>query len=130
MKKEAIYLLNNIKLSQIKKINRLKVHNTKFKISLLTILYKLGYINSFSVDDDNKIIIQLKYIGYAGAIRDIRFISKPSNPVYIKNKQLKKLKKNHLFGTNGFLICSTNKGIMTDQEMQLLNLGGKLLFKI
>lgn len=130
MNKEGIYLLNNIKVKQSKRVSKLISNNSKFKVKLLFILYKLGYIASFKLNVHNKLIIYLKYVENRRVIRDIQFISKPSNRIYIKNKEIKRWKKNHLQKTNGFLICSTNKGIMTDQEMSLLNIGGEPLFRI
>lgn len=130
MNKEGIYLLNNIKIKQSQRITKLISYNSKFKVKLLFILYKLGYIASFKLNNNNNLIIYLKYTESRGVIRDIQFISKPSKRIYIKNKEIKKWKKNHLQKTNGFLVCSTSKGLMTDQEMSLLNTGGELLFRI
>lgn len=130
MNKEGIYLLNNIKIKQAQRITKVISYNSKFKVKLLFILYKLGYISSFKLNGNNKLITYLKYIESRGVIRDIEFISKPSRRIYIKSKEIKKWKRNHLQKTNGFLICSTSKGLMTDQEMTLLNIGGELLFRI
>lgn len=90
MNKEGIYLLNSIKVKQSQRATRLITNSSKFKVMLLSILYKLGYIASFKLDGNNKLTTYLKYVESRGVIRDIQFVSKPSRRVYIKNSEIRK----------------------------------------
>jgi len=130
MNKTLADFLNKIKISQNYKIKSFITRKNKKIILILNILQKLGYINNYQITKNNYIKIYLKYNKNIGAIRNIQIISKPSKRIYTKVKDHFKISKLIIFKTNGFLIYSTNKGIITQQESILLNTGGELLFKI
>ena len=69
--------------------------------------------------------VELKYDDKKGAIRDVKFISKPSRRFYIGYKEIKPVK-----GGYGLLIMSTPKGILTGQEAKKKKVGGEALFEI
>lgn len=123
--------LNIIKIKQNQKIRNIAFKKTKKRVMISDLLYKLGFLSSLKIIK-NKIIIGLKYHkGKVGAIRDIVLISKPSNKIYGKIKNIKKFHRNNIYNnSNGFFIFSTNKGIITENEATLLNTGGEILFKI
>jgi small subunit ribosomal protein S8 len=104
------------------------VQNSKLCINVLSVLYKLGYIRGFIVKDKKKnIIILLKYINNKPVIRNIAVISTPGRRTYIKHKKLEKFLKKK---DSGFLLLSTSKGILTDEESNIFKIGGEALLKI
>src|SRR5690606_15232956 len=103
------------------------VQNSKLCINVLSVLYKLGYIRGFIVKDKKNIIVLLKYINNKPAIRNIAVISTPGRRTYIKHKKLEEFLKKK---DSGFLLLSTSKGILTDEESNLFRIGGEALLKI
>jgi len=58
-------------------------------------------------------------------ISEVERVSKTSKRVYIKSKDVKKVKSGL-----GLLILSTPKGIMTDKQARETKVGGEALFKV
>lgn len=103
------------------------VQNSKLCINVLSVLYKLGYIRGFIIKDKKNIIILLKYINNKPVIRNIAVISTPGRRTYIKHKKLEKFLEKK---DSGFLLLSTSKGILTDEESNIFKIGGEALLKI
>jgi small subunit ribosomal protein S8 len=103
------------------------VQNSKLCINVLSVLYKLGYIRGFIVKDKKNVIILLKYINNKPVIRNIAVISTPGRRTYIKHKKLEKFLQKK---DSGFLLLSTSKGILTDEESNMFKIGGEALLKI
>ena len=103
------------------------VQNSKLCINVLSVLYKLGYIRGFIIKDQKNITILLKYINNKPVIRNIAVISTPGRRTYIKHKKLEKFLKKK---DSGFLLLSTSKGILTDEESNIFKIGGEALLKI
>jgi small subunit ribosomal protein S8 len=126
-------MISRLKNSSNKKLSDVIILNSKICLNILYILYRLGYINGFSILNKRYIKVYLKYsnIGMS-SIRQITRISKQGNRVYC-NKKYSKLNKNLLHNMNknsGILIVTTNKGIITINEMLLYNCGGEILLYI
>lgn len=103
------------------------VQNSKLCINVLSVLYKLGYIRGFIVKDQKNVIILLKYINNKPVIRNIAVVSTPGRRMYIKHKKLEKFLARK---DSGFLLLSTSKGILTDEESNMFKIGGEALLKI
>ena len=103
------------------------VTKTKQNIKLLNCLYKEGYIigYTFSIKNNNRISVTLKYKNYKPVIKNINFISKTSKEVFCSLKQLSKQNDNNIL-----YIIFTTKGYMSISEAKLNNLGGQLILKI
>jgi small subunit ribosomal protein S8 len=104
-----------------------QVPNSKLCQGCLLILYKLGYIQNFTITNKKNITVFLKYTDNTPNIRNLTRISTPGRRTYSKAKKLKILFKNK---DNGFIILSTSKGLLTDEEARLFNIGGELLLKV
>jgi len=103
------------------------IQNSKLCANILAVLYRLGYIRGYVVRDKKIITVLLKYINNKPIIRSVHVISTPGRRKYIDCKTLEaELRKKD----NGFFILSTSKGIMTDEESVMLNVGGEVLLKI
>jgi small subunit ribosomal protein S8 len=120
-------LVMRIKVANTAKILKINVINSKLCLNILKVMYKLGYIRGFIVIDSKTITVLLKYINNKPVIKNIYVISTPGRRVYLKSKELKRQidKKD-----SGFYIISTSKGLMTDEEVLLFNIGGEALIKI
>lgn len=104
-----------------------KVPNSKLCQNCLITLYNLGYLQHFIIKDKKTIIVLLKYNNNRPSMRNLVRISTPGHRMYFKSKKLKMLSKNK---DNGFLLLSTSKGILTDEEARLFNVGGELLLRV
>lgn len=109
------------------KLTNVEIANSTLCANVLLLLYKLGYIKGYTIKNKKKIIVFLKYLNNKPCIRNIYRISTPGRRVYLT---LNKLKKNLRRKNNGFYIFSTNKGLLTDEEVLSFNLGGEVLLKV
>ena len=104
---------------------------SKSAIIILEILRKEGYIVGFQeIYSPRKkrtfLKIILKYSAKGTpSIKKIFQISKPTKRVYVSTITLWKPK-----GTSGMYILSTPKGLLSDKDARLLNVGGELLLGI
>jgi small subunit ribosomal protein S8 len=93
-------------------------------------LYDKGYILKYKFEDDNKqgvIKIALKYdpTTKLPAIQSLERVSRPGLRTYAKPADFQRV-KNGL----GISIISTSKGLMTDKEAKVQNVGGEILCNI
>ena len=99
---------------------------SNMKNAICQILLDEGYINSYTVAEDNKqgvITVVLKYgEGRMPAITGLRRVSKPGLRIYADVENLPKVMKGL-----GIAIVSTSKGIMTDREARKAHVGGEVL---
>ena len=116
---------SKIKNGFLAKKYKITQYKSKQIINILNILIKEGLIKSYKVSKKKNIIyIYLKYKNNISIISKIIRISKPSKRIYIKNKDLFKIKK------KGIYIISTSYGVITDLQAKKLNLGGELICNI
>ena len=93
--------------------------------AILDILQREGYIETFKLIEDKKqglVRIYLKYVAGKSAIRNIKRISKPGLRVYVKREKVPSVLRGR-----GLAIMTTSKGIMTDKEARLQNVGGEVI---
>jgi small subunit ribosomal protein S8 len=120
-------MVSNIRVGSNAKKLHVKVQNSKLCSKVLDILYKLGYIRGFILEDRKKILVLLKYSNNRPVIRDIRTISTPGRRMYMRYKRSLRISNNK---DSGLFILSTNKGLLTDQESSMLMVGGEVLVKV
>lgn len=117
-------------LTRIRNANRMRhekveIPASKLKVSVLEVLKKEGFINSFVVNTKDKpmIVVNLKYTdNNERVIKGLKRISKPGLRVYASATQVPKV----LNGL-GIAVISTSQGILTDREARLANTGGEVL---
>ena len=113
------------------KVNKNFTHcyNSKLNSNVLAVLKNEGYIKNFqNVEIRNgisNIKIELKYHLGAPVIKKIIRISKSGIRVYSKIKELSKP-----YGGLGIAILSTPKGVMSDQQARVNNVGGEILCEV
>jgi len=101
---------------------------TKMIVSVLDVLKKKNYIDSYSLEgqDPKKVAnISIKYENGNPAIHDVKRVSKFSQRIYKNVKNIKPVKNGY-----GMLILTTPQGILTDKEAVDKKVGGEALFKI
>ena len=100
---------------------------SNLKKEMTKVLFDKGYIANYKFEDDNvqgTIKIALKYhpATKIPAIRTLKRVSKPGLRKYAGVDNLPRV----LNGL-GIAILSTSKGVMTDKEARLQNVGGEVL---
>lgn len=97
------------------------------KKEITKILLEKGYILNYKFEDDSKqgiIKIALKYnpVSKLPAIKAIERVSKPGLRKYTGHETMPKV-----INGLGIAIVSTSKGVMTDKEARLQNVGGEVI---
>ncbi len=121
-------MLTKIKNAQAVKKENVKVNYSKINESILKILSSGGYIDGFEKKGQGikRILdIKLKYENNAGAINEIKLISKPSRHIYMGYKEIKLVKRGY-----GLMVISTPSGIMNGKDARKMKVGGEALFEI
>jgi ribosomal protein S8 len=76
-------LISKLKVAYKAHLFSIKVLKNKLSINFLFLLYKIGLIHSFYIlENENNILVYLKYKNKRPLIFDINIISKPSKRVY------------------------------------------------
>ena len=119
-------MLTRIRNASSAKHDSVNVPASKVKKAIAQILLDEGYITNFTVEDDGKqgvIHITLKYgQNKSQVITGIRRVSKPGLRIYTNVEDMPKVMKGL-----GIAILSTSKGIMTDKQARVANVGGEVL---
>ena len=119
-------MLTRIRNANSAKHESVLIPASNLKVSIAEILVNEGYVKSFEVIKDNKqgmIKIALKYgPNKSQVIKGLRRVSKPGLRIYTNVDEMPKV----LRGL-GVAILSTSKGIMTDKQARVANVGGEVL---
>ena len=119
-------MLTRIRNANSAKHDSVDVPASNMKKAIAQILVDEGYISSFSVAEDGKqgmIHIVLKYgPNKSQIITGLRRVSKPGLRIYTNVEDMPKVMKGL-----GIAILSTSKGIMTDKQARVANVGGEVL---
>jgi small subunit ribosomal protein S8 len=122
--------LTRIRNAQMARHRVVEIPASNMKKRLTEILYDKGYILKYKFEDDNKqglIKIALKYDPSTKepAIKSLERISRPGLRHYARPADIQRV-QNGL----GISIISTSKGIMTDKEARVQNVGGEVVCNI
>lgn len=119
-------MLTRIRNANAAKHDTVDVPSSNMKKAIAQILLDEGYIKGFQIVDDGKqgvIRITLKYgLGIEPVITGLRRVSKPGLRIYTSCKEMPKV-----MNGMGIAIMSTPKGIMTDRQARVENVGGEVL---
>ena len=122
-------MLTRIRNGQMRSLNKINIPFSNFRLKILEVLKKEGYIIDFYIDNGEKKIkflsVDLKYYEGQPVIKEIKRVSKPGRRVYSKATSIPKV----LNGL-GLAILSTSKGIMSDTDAIKNNLGGEIICKV
>ncbi len=122
--------LTRIRNAQMARHRIVEIPASKVKKRITEILYEKGYIMKYKFEEDNKqgvIKIALKYDAQTKepAIKSLERISRPGLRQYAKPSEIRRV-QNGL----GIAIVSTSKGVMTDKEARVQNVGGEVMCSI
>ncbi len=122
-------------LTRIRNANRMKFRSVNTQLSrvnleIVKVLKRTGYISGFDVKkDQNKKDVLKIYLKYTDnkdrIIQDLQRVSKPGRRIYVSSKKIPTV-----FNGFGVAIVSTPRGIMTDKEARLQNVGGEIICNV
>lgn len=120
-------LIISLKNASMIEKETITVSGYKLYASILEVLQKKGFIDSFKADKrSGDIVVTLKYDeNDVPAINDVKRVSKLSKRVYRGSKEIFPVKNGY-----GTLVVSTPNGVISDDEARKQNVGGELLFQI
>jgi small subunit ribosomal protein S8 len=122
--------LTRIRNAQMARHRIVEIPASNVKKRITEILYEKGYILKYKFEDDSKqglIKIALKYDAQTKdpAIKSLERISRPGLRQYAKPADIRRV-QNGL----GIAIVSTSKGVMTDKEARVQNVGGEVMCNV
>lgn len=118
-------MLSRIRNGQHARLASVKCQFSKLLFNVLGVLKSEGYIKDFrQVGEDNKLSleIELKYFEGEPVIKNVKRVSSPGRRVYSPISDLQKV-QNGL----GIAVLSTSRGVMSDYDARLANVGGEVL---
>ena len=122
-------MLARIRNGQMARKTSVTAPASRLRANVLEVLKREGYIRGFSKQDVRpgvaEIVIELKYHEGEPVIRSIDRVSTPGRRVYSKIADLPRV-SNGL----GISILSTPRGVMSDAEARVANVGGEVLCKV
>ena len=122
-------MLTRIRNGQMRSLNKINIPFSNFRLKILEVLKKEGYIIDFNTDNGKQKIkflsVDLKYYEGQPVIKEIKWVSKPGRRVYSRATSIPKV----LNGL-GLAILSTSKGVMSDSEAIKKNLGGEIICRV
>ena len=118
-------MLTRIRNAQMANKASVVMPSSKLKLAIVKVLEEEGYIDGYSVrEQDKKSILEIGLKYYAGhpVIERIDRVSKPGLRIYRRVNDIPRV-MNGL----GVAIVSTPKGVMTDRKARAANVGGEVL---
>jgi small subunit ribosomal protein S8 len=118
-------MLTRIRNAQATNKVTVSMPNSKVKVGIVSVLKDEGYINDFSVDDNNgkpQLEVTLKYFEGRGVIDSLKRASRPGLRIYRRKDDLPSV----LDGL-GIVIVSTSRGFMTDVAARAAGHGGEII---
>lgn len=100
-----------------------------FRTKVLEVLQREGYIRGYSWAElrtgVTELTIELKYSEGEPVIKEISRVSTPGRRVYSRIKDLPRV-----YNGLGISILSTPRGVMSDNEARVENVGGEVLCRV
>lgn len=118
-------MLTRIRNGQTVDKTEVVMPSSKLKVAIAQVLKDEGYIDGFSVMNNNgkaELHVGLKYYAGRPVIERLERVSRPGLRVY-KNHQTIPQVMNGL----GIAIMSTPKGVMTDRKARAAGIGGEVI---
>jgi small subunit ribosomal protein S8 len=122
-------MLTRIRNALMAGMPEVAIPSSKIKVEIARILTDEGYIDGYTVGEEQPVAlihIKLKYFGARRERRPVitalQRISKPGRRVYRGSRDLPRV-----MSGIGIAIVTTPKGVMTDQEARRRRVGGEVL---
>ena len=122
-------MIARIRNANLRSLSSVSIPSSKFRAKILEVLREEGYISDYKLLLDKRkkgsIIVDLKYYNGLPVIKEIRRVSKPGRRIYTKADSIPRIQSGL-----GIAIVSTSKGIMSDNDARLKNIGGEIICKV
>ncbi len=122
-------MLNRIRTAQMVSKRVVDIPFSQEKYGIAECMEKAGFIENIAKKKKENLKYLRVHLKYdeknEPRIQEIRRISSPGQRVYMKAKELKKVK-----GGTGISIISSSKGLITNKEAKEKNLGGEVLCEV
>ena len=122
-------MITRIRNAQLRALNNVTIPSSKFRVRVLDVLKREGYISNYKPLSDNKnkesLLVDLKYNNGLPVIKEIKRVSRPGRRIYAKADSIARI-QNGL----GLAIVSTSKGIMSDTDARTKNIGGEIICRV
>ncbi|MEE8280099.1 MAG: 30S ribosomal protein S8 [Alphaproteobacteria bacterium] len=122
-------MLTRIRNGQRAGFTSVRAPGSRLRANVLDVLKREGYIRDFSRQElqagMSELVIELKYADGEPVIREISRVSKPGRRVYSKIKDLPRI-----YNGLGIAILSTPRGVLSDHEARVANVGGEVLCRV
>jgi small subunit ribosomal protein S8 len=121
-------MLTRMRNANVAMHDTVRMPSSKLKEALAAVLQREGYIDGFTVQDDQgrpgrALEIRMKYSKErVRTISGLRRVSKPGLRVYTAADRLPRV-----LGGLGVAVLSTSQGLMTDREARQRRVGGEVL---
>ena len=118
-------MLTRIRNAQLAKKGIVEMPSSRIKQAIANVLKEEGYIENFSINNQNNkdiLEVKLRYYSDNPVIESIRRISKPGLRIYKSSQNLP-----DVMNGLGIAIVTTSKGVMTGKTARQLGIGGELL---
>lgn len=119
-------MLTRIRNGQAARKDMVVSPDSQFRINVLDVLKREGYIRDYSSSEIRpgvrELKIELKYHDGSPVISEIRRVSRPGRRVYSRIKDLSRV-----YNGLGIAILSTPRGVMSDLEAREAKVGGEIL---
>lgn len=118
--------LTRIRNAGMRRLESTKLLHSKVVEALVQIFEAKGYIESFTVLEEDKkkfISVILRYDEQGrSVINELKRVSKPGRRVYKGKDEIKRFKNGY-----GTIVVSTSKGVLPNDEAYKLGVGGEIL---
>lgn len=122
-------MLTRIRNGQTAGMKTVSCPASKMRMNVLKVLKAAGYIRDVREEQASaghkNLVIELKYDGTTGAIKELHRVSKPGRRVYTAAQEIPRF-----YNGLGVTIISTPQGVMDDQAARDANVGGEVLCQI
>ncbi len=122
-------MLNRIRTAQMVSKKVVDIPFSKEKYSIAECMKNAGFVENIAKKKKENLKYLRVYLKYnennEPVIQEIKRISSPGQRIYVKSKELKKIR-----GGAGISIISSSKGLMTNREAKEKNLGGEVLCEV
>ena len=122
-------MITRIRNAQLRALNNVTIPSSKFRVRVLDVLKREGYISNYKPLSDQKnkrsLLVDLKYNNGLPVIKEIKRVSRPGRRIYAKADSIARI-QNGL----GLAIVSTSKGIMSDTDARTKNIGGEIICRV
>lgn len=122
-------LLSRIRNAQRARLETVASPSSKLRVNVLEVLKREGYIRDYALaktgTGQDEVSVELKYFEGNPVIREVSRVSTPGRRVYTKITDLPRV-----YNGLGISILSTPRGVMSDKEARVANVGGEVLCQV